>query len=87
MSASIRALLFWLLLAPLLFIVVAEVILLPAGLVAQLFYEPPHQPIWLQAVLFAAGVMAFVTSGALVWWCWRRFRIPDVTSARSDSAS
>ena len=88
MSSVLRVLLFWLLLAPLLFTVIAEVLLVPTGLVARLFYDPTDQPAWLQAILFAVGAAAYVTSGSFVWWCWRRFRIPnDASSGARDSAA
>jgi len=87
MNSVVRALLYWLVIAPILFTVIAEVILSPTGLVARIFYEPTNQPPWLQAVLFAVGTLAYVTSGVFVWWCWRRFRIPVVTRTPSDSTS
>src|SRR5262245_44364215 len=76
MNSALRVVIYWVLIAPLLFTVIAQVIVLPSSLLARLFYEPANQPTWLRIVLVAVSIAAFVTSGAFVWWGWRRFHVP-----------
>jgi hypothetical protein len=83
MNSTVRVLLYWILLAPILFTVIAEVVVLPSGLLARVFYEPSNQPAWLKAALVGEGVLAYAISGYFVWWCWCRFRIPSYTSSES----
>ena len=86
MSSTVRALLYWTLLAPVLFVVIAEVVVLPSALLARLFYEHFNQPAWLRAALVGVGILAYAVSGYFVWWCWRRFRISSYTRSESQSA-
>ena len=75
-------LIFWLFLAPPLFIAFGVVLMAPA-LIARVFWEPDAYPPVVGAAITIYGVLANIGAGTGVWWSWRRVRPkpkPDIAS-------